>query len=165
MRRELRVFLFRLEVVMSEPRIWICSWSKCRKISRVNSKNSYCQKCFEGTLIPFVQHAALEEALAQLTQARNERETVVNEVVRLEEKLKAIDIERAESVKTINREWKELWNDERKKVAELNEMISAIEKSLTEWNGYADPDEVSEKVLKIIREPRASLDKPKQEGE
>jgi cell division protein FtsB len=52
-----------------EPIIWICSWSKCRKISRAQSKNGYCQKCFEGTQIPFIQahdYKALQTELASL---------------------------------------------------------------------------------------------------
>jgi hypothetical protein len=58
-----------------EPIIWICSWSKCRKISRAQSKNGYCQKCFEGTQIPFIQahdYKALQTELASL-KVENER--------------------------------------------------------------------------------------------
>jgi len=55
---------------------WHCGW--CNKLTKENSKNGYCQRCFESKLVLYVESSALLEE-----RARSEK--LVNSVKRLKE--------------------------------------------------------------------------------
>lgn len=48
--------------------LW-CPW--CKEISAENSKNGYCQKCYEAKLVHFIEKSACDSLAAKLDKAIN----------------------------------------------------------------------------------------------